>query len=116
MAALSPFLRSMEGGLIAFWCPGCKCAHAIRVDAPDQPCWGWDRNVTAPTFSPSILVLGTEPLTEAEYQQEMSGVNIRKPETICHSFVRAGQIEFLPDSTHALSGCAVPMSTWPMGC
>lgn len=32
---------------------------------------------------------------------------------VCHSFVRAGKIEFLGDCTHALKGQTVPLPDWP---
>lgn len=32
---------------------------------------------------------------------------------VCHSFVRAGRIEFLGDCTHALAGQTVPLPPWP---
>jgi hypothetical protein len=51
MSALSPVLRSLSGGGVAFWCPGCDEAHVIS-----PAIWTWDGNVEAPTFSPSVLV------------------------------------------------------------
>lgn len=109
MAALSAKLRSVENGHIAFWCPGCDHAHVIAVEGPKA--WQWDRNVDAPTFSPSILIRvewSKTPLepgdNPAEWQDE-----------VCHSFVRAGVIEFLGDCTHALRGQHVPLPDWPPG-
>lgn len=95
MAALGTKLRSLEGGNIMFWCPGCDLAHSIRHGVPDRPCWEWNGDVERPTFSPSLLVRFVHG----------SGV--------CHSFVRDGRIEFLTDSTHALAGQAVDMPDWP---
>ena len=116
MSALSPKLRSVSFGTagtgIAFWCPGCNQAHAIRTDGPggeyNRAQWKWDGNAESPTVSPSILVRtpwsesiepGDDP---AQWQDE-----------VCHSFVRAGQIQFLSDCTHALSGKTVPLPDWP---
>ena len=31
---------------------------------------------------------------------------------VCHSFVVNGQIQFLPDCTHALAGQTVPIPDW----
>jgi hypothetical protein len=68
------------------WCPGCD--DAVRIDDS----WQFDGNPEQPTFSPSILSEGA----------------IR-----CHSFLRAGMWEFLPDSDHALAGKTVPMVDLP---
>lgn len=102
MGALSPILRSLQGGLVAFWCPGCDQAHAFGVEPPAKLIWSWDRNVEAPTFNPSLLIqsfnhAGPTPVLES----------------VCHSFVRQGRIEFLSDCTHALAGQTVPIPPWP---
>lgn len=34
-------------------------------------------------------------------------------DNVCHSFVRAGKIEFLGDCTHALAGQTVALPDWP---
>ena len=54
----------------------------------------------APTFSPSINV-------RYNFTQEDGGPDI------CHSFVKAGNIQFLGDCTHALAGQTVPLPDWP---
>ena len=102
MGALSPILRGLEGGRIAFRCPGCGMPHQVRVegDAPG-PRWTWDGNAAAPTISPSILVSWTH--GEANEPRR------------CHSFVRGGRIEFLADCTHALAGQTVPIPPWDEG-
>jgi len=105
MAALSSKLRSvafdMSGNRtgIAFFCPGCQESHAIATHGATAPIWQWDGNVDAPSVQPSINVTSRR----GDIQ------------TICHSFVRAGQIEFLGDCTHALAGQIVPIPDWPRG-
>lgn len=72
-----------------YWCPGCESMHVLPTDARGQSNghkWTFDGNVDAPTFSPSVHVVGQ-----------------------CHSFVRAGRIEYLTDCTHALAGQTVDM-------
>lgn len=69
-----------------FHCPGCGCAHAV------DDSWAYNGDPVRPTFSPSILAW-----TET---------------TRCHSLVRDGQIQFLPDCTHALAGRTVPLPPW----
>lgn len=106
MSALSPVLRSCVGDRVTFWCPGCNEAHVIRArpgGANANGFWGWDGNVDAPTFEPSILVT---------YNGDDAGRD-GAPPAICHSFVRAGQIRFLGDCTHALAGQTVPLPPFP---
>lgn len=93
MGRLSAKLRGMDG-MVAFWCPGCASTHVVNLEREYGPAWGWDKNGDAPTFTPSILVSTHD-------------------KKICHSFVKAGQIEFLSDCTHALAGQTVPMPDWP---
>ncbi len=102
MSALGTKMRRIGGGRVAFWCPGCDSAHQIRVEGAAGG-WEFDGNADAPTFSPSILVNGGR-------------VNGRfVSEAVCHSFVRAGQIEFLGDCTHAFAGQTVALPDWPAG-
>jgi hypothetical protein len=95
MAALSSRLRSVRIDAqrtgISFWCPGCDRAHMVTTGGPGA--WSWDGNVDAPTISPSIKV--------------------EAPPSVCHSFVRQGQIEFLGDCTHPLAGQRVQLPDWP---
>jgi hypothetical protein len=103
MAALGRKLRTLEGGRVAFWCPGCSQAHAVWVeDNAGRPMWFFDRDIAAPTFSPSIMV--NRP---GQYH------NIRHP--VCHSYVTKGRILFLQDCTHALAGQTVDLPDWPQG-
>ena len=116
MSELSKILRSQEGGRIAFWCPGCDEAHAVNAT------WTFDGNVHAPTFTPSIMVTGTKltPEGEAMIDEDIAKQVIRtgdfqypSVDTCCHSFVRAGRIEFLGDCTHKLAGQTVSLPEWP---
>lgn len=81
-------------------CPGCEELHSPAVigedgDLPEGPCWDWDGVLEPLTISPSLLVTGG-------------------PEnSVCHSFIRAGQWEFLSDCTHPLAGQIVPMVPLP---
>jgi len=84
-----------------FACPGCGCAHGVHVDvasaaAEGSPVWSltWTDD-GEPTLSPSVLVRW--------------GMGADRPPRICHSFVVAGKISFLADSTHALAGQTVPI-------
>lgn len=79
-----------SGTRLYMWCPGCDDLHAVEVANDNR--WTWDRNLEAPTISPSILCTG-----------------VRR----CHSYVKAGCWEFLGDSEHALAGQTVPLPPLP---
>lgn len=109
MGALGTKLRTLEGGRVAFWCPGCDEAHQVRVDPAYGSVWGFNGDGDAPTFTPSILVNGKRRITDAEHARLMSGETVDVPDTTCHSFVTNGQIQFLGDCSHALSGQTVSL-------
>ena len=112
MGMISRKLRSVEGGGLMFWCPGCDGAHMVRVGEGDGPRWGYNGNPEAPTFTPSILVRGTRPITDEEHRLIMSGTAVKTEPTVCHSFVTAGRIQFLADCTHDLAGFTVDLPDW----
>lgn len=93
MAALGKKLRSLQGGLVAFMCPGCGTIHVVRVSGSEHV-WDFNGDGDSPTFAPSIFV-------------NKGGINPTHP--ICHSFVRNGHIQFLGDCSHALAGQTVPL-------
>lgn len=113
MSAISKYLRSVEGGGLMFWCPGCDGAHQVWVGEGSGPRWGYNGNPDRPTFTPSVLVRGTfgHPPVTSENLDEWK----RAPwpqtdvEHICHSFVTDGRIQFLGDCTHALAGQTVDL-------
>lgn len=116
MGQISAKLRSAQNtdGIrwLVFWCPGCGEAHQITVEGGPHH-WSFNGNVERPTFSPSILVDGVEKLTEDEYRRVMKGEVIEPRQKRCHSFVRAGRIEFLGDCTHAFAGQTVDLPDLP---
>lgn len=101
MGRVSAFLRNIDGGF-GHWCPGCGEMHVIHVDRPNSSGarWTFDGNVTAPTFAPSINISAHDPEGEI-------------PDERCHYFLRAGQLVFLGDCTHALAGQTVPLPELP---
>lgn len=109
MAAVSDKLRSLEGDRLMFWCPGCDGAHQVGVGTGPGPRWGYNGNADRPTFSPSILVRGTQPLTDEEHAAIMAGKPFKPRPLVCHSFVTDGRIQFLGDCTHALAGQTVDL-------
>jgi hypothetical protein len=73
------------------WCPGCKMNHVIYTDPRAQPNghhWRFNGNVEAPTFEPSVHIVGR-----------------------CHYFIRDGRIDYCGDSSHALAGQTVDLPT-----
>ena len=99
-------LRLLEGNLLAFFCPGCKCAHHIS----DK--WNFNENYESPTFIPSILVTGMKHLTDEQYTSVMNGETITPIPFICHSFITDGKISFLDDSTHELAGKTIALEAF----
>lgn len=83
-----------------FHCGPCGHSHGVPVkEIPHRySCNGWTFNGDweRPTLAPSLLVnsVGAGP----EF----------KP-TVCHLFIREGQIQYLSDCTHAMAGQTVPM-------
>lgn len=85
----------------AYWldCPGCNAPHIVYVNKtnyPDYPSWSFNGDLAKPTFSPSLLV------TWPNKKRMNAGGR-------CHSFIRDGNIQFLPDCTHVLAGQTVPL-------
>lgn len=89
---LSSKIWDCDDGLLMHWCPGCKSRHYIDTQEPNGSgaIWRWDGNAEAPTFSPSVNIVGQ-----------------------CHYFITSGQIQFCGDSQHALAGQTVPFPDIP---
>lgn len=109
MSALSRILRSVQGHGRAFECPGCGVPHQVLVGAGAGLRWTWNGNAERPTFSPSILVRGTQPLADEAHSAWMCGeAPLPAPVPfVCHSFVVDGSIQLLVDCTHELAGQTV---------
>lgn len=103
MSALSNILRSVEGGGVMFWCPGCDRAHRVTVGEGGGPRWGYNGDPQRPTFTPSVRVT---------YNGDDAGQD-GAPPAICHSFVADGRIQYLADCTHPLAGQTVDLPEWP---
>jgi hypothetical protein len=117
MGQLSKKLRSLEGGEVAFWCPGCDEAHGIPVNQPGS--WTWDGNVEKPTFNPSLLIRSGHHAPGHQGDECWCTYNAEHPDapapfvcSVCHSFVRGGMIQFLGDCTHNLVGQTVEILDW----
>lgn len=108
------------GGHASFYCPGCKDYHTVAVSVTQSPAkWGYNGDPEKPTFTPSILVRGGHYAPSFKpgdrcwciYNAEKRAKG--EPEAFacntCHSFVTAGRIQFLADSTHHLAGQTVDL-------
>ncbi len=101
----APYGEEQGGGWLIF-CPACKSRHAF-----DLKRWTFNGDPESPTFEPSFLIKGTEPLTQEQiddWQQKRKPLPTPKPR-ICHSFVRNGKIEFLGDCTHEFAGQTIEL-------
>lgn len=94
MIALGKKLAKGGDGQLLFWCPACDTAHAISLKPGSG--WTFDGNAESPTFTPSVLA--------------------RTGNTVCHSFVVAGRMQFLNDCSHAMKGKTVEIPDWPFEC
>lgn len=108
-------LRTLEGGRVAFMCPGCRELHQLAVAGDKRPAWDFNYDYDRPTFSPSVLVKSGHYVSGQEgkdcwctYEQRLGEPPPFKC-SVCHSFVRDGQIQFLGDCTHELAGQTVDL-------
>lgn len=118
MNQVSAKLRSREGGFI-YWCQGCEETHSVRTDGLGA--WGFDGNLAAPTFSPSVLVTSGHYVSthkpgdrcwctyNAEHPNRPASFQCHR----CHTFVVAGMVQFLADCSHALAGQTLPLPDLP---
>lgn len=108
-------LRMAEGGRLLFFCPGCNEAHQVTVGDGPGPRWGFNGDYDRPTFTPSVLVRGYAVERDGDgkwtgqWKRDAAGNPVP---SVCHSFVRDGQIQFLGDCTHALAGQTVPLEAF----
>ena len=86
-----------EGGYhgeLGFYCPGCKQIHFLNDNETNAECvnrWDFNKDYERPTINPSYLTY----YPDQTYR--------------CHSFIRDGKIQFLPDCTHELAGKTVEL-------
>lgn len=87
-------------GVLMFFCPGCHEIHGVWTEKPNELTgarWNWNGDMVKPSFTPSILVHGSD------------GALPR-----CHSYVTNGTINYCPDSGHALAGQNVILPVNPL--
>lgn len=112
MSAFGKKLRRRTGGY-GFWCEGCEEFHGVTDG------WSFNGDPEKPTFSPSILVRGTQ-FTEkggADYRRWYDegcpplpeGHKFESQAIVCHSFITDGKIQYLTDCTHHLAGKTIDL-------
>lgn len=90
--------HELEPNYVAWHCPGCEGGHGVPVTGHNSgKGWQWNGSLDSPTLMTSVLV-------------NVGGGNPTQP--ICHTFIRDGQIQFLPDCTHAFAGKTVDIPEW----
>lgn len=108
--------RKEENGNVLIFCPGCENLHALNIIPENgRPCWTFEGGTENPTFSPSLLVRsghyvpGQPPPDKCNMCIECAKDGVPTMCSVCHSFIKDGNIQFLTDSTHALAGQTVPL-------
>lgn len=80
---------------VAVHCPACGHGHYFNTTQPGKPRWTFNGDLDRPTFTPSMLVF----VPSQDGQRK----------TLCHSFVRDGQIQYLNDCAHDMKGQTVDL-------
>lgn len=93
-----------DGQVLNWYCPGCKRRHGATLKG--DYVWEWNGSLESPTLTPSVLT---------NHIQDPTNVEWNKTHRRCHSFVRAGRIQFLDDCEHELAGQTVDMVPWVPG-
>ena len=102
MARLGSKLRTMDGGLIGFWCPACEESHVVNGG------WYFNGDGDRPTLTPSVKVS-----YNGRDAGQVSEDGDRAPYAVCHFFVTSGKIQYCADSTHPLAGRTVDLPDFP---
>jgi hypothetical protein len=96
-------VRKANDGRLIFYCQGCESCHGVNDT------WTFNGDFENPTFSPSILVRGTQPITDEEHDLIMNGKYVEPRPIVCHSFITDGKMQYLNDCTHSLAGHTVEL-------
>lgn len=77
-----------------YYCLGCKEIHAFAV-ITDGGKHEFNMDLEKPTVSPSLL-------------------QAFDPKRVCHSFIKEGQIQYLPDCFHELRNKTIELPEYPI--
>jgi hypothetical protein len=84
-------------------CPA--CGHAHMFDSR----WIFNGDFEKPTFSPSMLSKSIKPKGYSNENPAPLNYDGEYENTICHSFVTDGKIEYLTDCTHEFAGKTIEL-------
>ena len=96
-------IRKLSNNELQFYCEGCNSTHTFNNT------WNFNNDFENPTINPSILVRGTQPITDEEFDLLKAGKHVEPRPLVCHSFIREGKIQYLNDCTHNLNGQTVEL-------
>lgn len=101
---LTQYPDGRKGKRHCYWCPGCDSLHCIAINpvkADNGAGWEFAGTLECPTYSPSQL---------STWEGLREGIETKE---VCHTWIKAGMIEFLSDCTHQLKGQTVPLPPLP---
>ncbi|EIZ8938119.1 hypothetical protein MQ524_002514 [Salmonella enterica] len=115
---MSDRAKKTSDGKLRFWCPACKVNHVVGIiHGKNKPVWNWNGDAEHPTLSPSVLVKSGHYVDGhtgecwcnylAEHPEEDPADTFHCG--ICHSFVKNGEIQYLPDCTHEMAGKTISL-------
>lgn len=104
-------LKGAAGMRLAWWCGACQTHHQVPVDGKNA--WTWNGDREKPTLTPSVRVMGTVPLTDAQHADVMAGKMVTTTPLECHFWLTDGVIHYLGDCSHNLKGQKVPLEDLP---
>jgi len=96
-----------EGKAFLFHCVACGHGHFF-VGAIKGP-WTIDEKTKLPTFTPSLKITGTQPLTHNEAARILAGEKIPPRPYCCHLNLTNGKLVYHGDCTHSMAGKTVDM-------
>jgi len=108
-------IRKEYEGVFGFKCEGCGEMHGFfSKDAPSKckPQWEFNDDLDNPTISPSLLyktghyLTGQKQPPDCRHCKEDADMGTC---TVCHSFIKNGNIQYLNDCTHKLAGQTIPL-------
>jgi hypothetical protein len=93
-------LKNQDDSFVAhyIYCPACKCGHGFDKR------WSFNGDFDKPTFTPSMLVKSKHPKGYSNDNPAPLGWHGEYENTVCHSFVTDGKIQYLSDCTHDMAG------------
>jgi len=101
-----------------FFCPACKHGHAIQTASeygifPGGDIWTFNGDTERPTIKASVLSrcnTWIPPVNETNLEEfHKNPWKQEQVESICHSMVTDGRIEFMNDCTHDLKNKTVEL-------